>query len=163
MRNRKELFQILVDELNFEPREADKIIDKAFESYVADTNKRNEKINKLKESYLGKLLVFEDPINFPQYIYVNDIEESSISGRIDFIGPVIEIGETFNDLTNEDAETSYISIKECDIAKYVKVVADNKDGVKDIIENELKKNNKKIVSIFLHGCYGNVRKSLTNK
>lgn len=163
MRNREELFLILVDELNFEPREADKIIDKAFETYTADTNKRNEKINKLKELYLGKLLVFEDPMNFPQYIYVNDIEESCLSSCIDFLGPVIEIGKTFNDLINDDAESSYISIKECDIAKYLKIVADNKDDVRYIIENELKRNDEKIVSIFLHGCYGNVRNSLTNK
>ena len=56
MRNRSELYDILVDELRIDTAKATEILDNAFAPTDDETKKRDEKIEELKEKYVGKLL-----------------------------------------------------------------------------------------------------------
>ena len=89
MRSRSELYDILVDELRIDSAKATEILDNAFALHDDETKKRNEKIEELKEKYVGKLLYVDSNINLPTCIFVNDIKESCSLNYFDFVGPHI--------------------------------------------------------------------------
>ena len=89
MRSRSELYDILVDELKIEGAKATEILDNAFALNDGETKKRNEKLEELKEKYVGKLLYVDSNINLPTCIFVNDIKESCSLNYFDFVGPHI--------------------------------------------------------------------------
>ena len=89
MRSRSELYDILVDELRFDNAKAIEILDKAFALHDDETKKRNEKLEELKEKYVGKLLYIDSNDSLPTCIFVNNIKESCSLKYFDFIGPYI--------------------------------------------------------------------------
>ena len=97
MRSRSELYDILVDELRIDKAKTTEILDNAFAPTDDETKKRDEKIEELKEKFVGKLLyINSDDNNLPACIFVNDIREtSSISSRnyFNFVGPHIILDE----------------------------------------------------------------------
>jgi hypothetical protein len=96
MRSRSELYDILVDDLRIDRAKATEIIDNAFALHDDETKKRNEKIEELKEKFVGKLLYIDFDYSQPTCIFVNDIKEtSSLSSRnyFNFVGPHIVFGE----------------------------------------------------------------------
>ena len=92
MRSRSELYDILVDELRMDNAKATELLDNAFALHEDETKKKNEKIEELKEKYVGKLLYIDSDDN-PTCIFVNDIEESYIPNYFDFVGPHIVLNE----------------------------------------------------------------------
>ena len=92
MRSRSELYTILVDELKMDNAKAIEILDNAFALHDDETKKRNEKIEELKEKYVGKLLYIDSDDSLPTCIFVNDIKENSLD-YFDFIGPHIVLEE----------------------------------------------------------------------
>lgn len=98
MRNRNELYNILVDELKMDNAKAIEILDKAFALHDDEKKKKEEreaKLNELKEKYIGKLLYIdcEADEGLPTCIFVNDIKEINSLGYFDFIGPHIVLEE----------------------------------------------------------------------
>ena len=93
MRSRSELYDILVDELRIDNAKATEILDNAFALYDDETKKRDEKIEELKEKYVGKLLYIDSNNNLPTCIFVNDITETSSLNSFDFVGPHIILEE----------------------------------------------------------------------
>lgn len=93
MRSRSELYDILVDELRIDSAKATEILDNAFALNDDETKKRNEKIEELKEKFVGKLLYIDSDDNLPACIFVNDIEETSCLNYFDFVGPHIILDE----------------------------------------------------------------------
>lgn len=92
MRSRSELYDILVDELRIDSAKATEILDNAFAVHDDETKKRNEKIEELKEKYVGKLLYIDSDDNQPTCIFVNDIKEYSLD-YFEFVGPYIILNE----------------------------------------------------------------------
>lgn len=92
MRSRSELYEILVNELRIDNAKATELLDNAFALHEDETKKKNEKIEELKEKYVGKLLYIDSDDN-PTCIFVNDIEESYIPNYFDFVGPYIRFNE----------------------------------------------------------------------
>lgn len=93
MRSRSELYDILVDELKIDSAKATEILDNAFAPTDDETKKRDEKIEELKEKFVGKLLYIDSDNSLPTCIYVNDIKESYILDYFEFIGPYIVLEE----------------------------------------------------------------------
>lgn len=93
MRSRSELYDILVDELKIDSAKATEILDNAFALNDDETKKRNEKIEELKEKFVGKLLYIDSDNNLPTCIFVNDIKESCSLNYFDFVGPHIILDE----------------------------------------------------------------------
>ena len=93
MRSRSELYDILVDELRIDSAKATEILDNAFALNDDETKKRNEKIEELKEKFVGKLLYIDSDIDLPTCIFVNDIKESCSLNYFDFVGPHIILDE----------------------------------------------------------------------
>ena len=93
MRSRSELYDILVDELRIDSAKATEILDNAFALNDDETKKRNEKIEELKEKFVGKLLYIDSDNNLPTCIFVNDIKESYSLNYFDFVGPHIILDE----------------------------------------------------------------------
>jgi hypothetical protein len=89
MRSRSELYDILVDELRIDSAKATEILDNAFAPTDDETKKRDEKIEELKEKYVGKLLYIDSDGCLPTCIYVNNIKETNNLEYFDFIGPYI--------------------------------------------------------------------------
>ena len=87
MRSRSELYNILVDELRMDNAKAIEILDNAFALHDDETKKRNEKIEELKEKYVGKLLYIDSDDSLPTCIYVNNIKESCSLNYFAFVGP----------------------------------------------------------------------------
>lgn len=94
MRSRNELYGILVDELKMDNAKATEILDNAF-ALNDETKKKNEKIEELKEKFVGKLLYIDSNGRLPTYIFVNDIKETNSLNYIyfDFVGPRITLEE----------------------------------------------------------------------
>lgn len=105
MRNRSELYNILVDELKIDKAKATEILDNAFALSEDEAKKKNEKIKELKEKYVGKLLYINIE-NIPTCIFVNDIKETSSLNYFNFVGPYI--------LLHED-EYRFYSIDDADL------------------------------------------------
>jgi hypothetical protein len=103
MRSRSELYDILVDELRIDSAKATEILDNAFAPTDDEIKKRNEKIEELKEKYVGKLLYIDSDDNHPTCVFVNDIKESFIPNYFDIVGPHIILNEN---------EYSFYSIKD---------------------------------------------------
>ena len=93
MRSRSELYDILVDELRIDSAKATEILDNAFALNDDATKKRNEKIEELKEKFVGKLLYIDSDDSLPACVFVNDIKETSSLNYFDFVGPVIILEE----------------------------------------------------------------------
>ena len=93
MRSRSELYDILVDELRIDSAKATEILDNAFAPTDDETKKRDEKIEELKEKYVGKLLYIDSDDNLPTCVYVNDIKETFSLDYFRFVGPHIILGE----------------------------------------------------------------------
>ena len=93
MRSRSELYDILVDELRIDKAKATEILDNAFAPTDDETKKRNEKIEELKEKFVGKLLYIDSDDNLPTCIFVNDIKESYSLNYFQFVGPHIILDE----------------------------------------------------------------------
>lgn len=93
MRSRSELYDILVDELRIDKTKATEILDNAFAPTDDETKKRDEKIEELKEKYVGKLLYIDSDGIQPTCIFVNNIEESCSLNYFDFVGPYIILNE----------------------------------------------------------------------
>lgn len=93
MRSRSELYDILVDELRIDSAKATEILDNAFALNDDETKKRNEKIEELKEKYVGKLLYIDSNVSLPTCIFVNDIKESYSLNYFEFVGPHIILEE----------------------------------------------------------------------
>lgn len=91
MRSRSELYDILVDELRIDNVKATEILDNAF-ALNDETKKKNEKIEELKEKFVGKLLYIDSDDNQPTCIFVNDIKEYSLDS-FEFVGPYIILNE----------------------------------------------------------------------
>ena len=89
MRSRSELYDILVDELRIDSAKATEILDNAFAVHDDETKKRNEKIEELKEKFVGKLLYIDSNNSLPTCIFVNDIKESYSLNYFEFVGPHI--------------------------------------------------------------------------
>lgn len=95
MRSRSELYDILVDELRIDSAKATEILDNAFALHDDETKKRNEKIEELKEKFVGKLLYIDSDSDdsLPTCIFVNDIKETYSLNYFDFVGPHIIFDE----------------------------------------------------------------------
>ena len=93
MRSRSELYDILVDELRIDSAKATEILDNAFAPIDDETKKRNEKLEELKEKFVGKLLYIDSDDNLPTCIFVNNIKESYIPDYFEFVGPHIILDE----------------------------------------------------------------------
>ena len=93
MRSRSELYDILVDELRIDSAKATEILDNAFALNDDETKKRNKKIEKLKEKFVGKLLYIDSDDSLPTCVFVNDIKETSSLNYFDFVGPHIILEE----------------------------------------------------------------------
>ena len=93
MRSRSELYDILVDELRIDRTKATEILDNAFALNDDETKKRKEKIEELKEKFVGKLLYIDTDVHLPTCIFVNDIKESCSLNYFDFVGPHIILDE----------------------------------------------------------------------
>ena len=91
MRSRTELYDILVDELKIDNAKATEILDNAF-ALNDETKKKNEKIEELKEKFVGKLLYIDSDDNQPTCIFVNDIKEYTLD-YFEFVGPYIILNE----------------------------------------------------------------------
>ena len=94
MRSRSELYDILVDELRIDGAKATEILDNAFALNDDETKKRDEKIEELKEKFVGKLLYIDSDDSLPTCIFVNDIKESYILNYFELIGPHIILDES---------------------------------------------------------------------
>lgn len=94
MRSRSELYDILVDELRIDRTKATEILDNAFALNDEETKKRNEKIEELKEKFVGKLLYIDSDDNLPTCIFVNDITETCSLNYFGFVGPHIIFDES---------------------------------------------------------------------
>ena len=93
MRSRSELYDILVDELRIDSAKATEILDNAFALNDDETKKKKEKIEELKEKFIGELLYIDSDDHLPTFIFVNDIEESCSLNYFDFVGPHILLDE----------------------------------------------------------------------
>lgn len=93
MRSRSELYDILVNELRMDNAKATEILDNAFTLHDDETKKRNEKIEELKEKFVGKILCFNSDDDLPTCIFVNDIKETFSLDYFSFVGPHIILGE----------------------------------------------------------------------
>ena len=93
MRNRSELYDILVDELRIDSAKATEILDNAFAQTDDETKKRDEKIKRLKEKFVGKLLYIDSDDSLPSCIFVNDIKETSTLNYFKLVGPHIILDE----------------------------------------------------------------------
>ena len=93
MRSRSELYDILVDDLRIDKAKATEILDNAFALHDDKTKKRDEKIEELKEKYVGKLLYIDSDDNLPTCIFVNDIKKSYSLDYFEFVGPHIVLNE----------------------------------------------------------------------
>jgi len=93
MRSRAELYDILVDELRIDGAKATEILDNAFSKYDDETKKKNEKIEELKEKFVGKLLYIDSDDNLPTCVFVNDITETCSLNYFEFVGPHIILDE----------------------------------------------------------------------
>lgn len=93
MRSRSELYDILVDELRMDSAKATEILDNAFAPTDDETKKRDEKIEELKEKFVGKLLYIDSDDKLPTCIFVNDIKESYSLNYFQFVGPHIVLDE----------------------------------------------------------------------
>lgn len=93
MRSRAELYDILVDELKMDNAKAIAILDNAFALHDDETKKRNEKIEELKEKYVGKLLYIDSKESLPTCIFVNNIKETCSLNYFEFVGPHIILEE----------------------------------------------------------------------
>ena len=102
MRSRSELYDILVGELRIDRTKATEILDNAFALHDDETKKRNEKIEELKEKYVGKLLYIDSDDNQPTCIFVNDIKEYSLD-YFEFVGPYIILNENEYWFYNNDS------------------------------------------------------------
>lgn len=86
MRDRNELYNILVGELKLDHDMASEILHNALKEqgmYI--------QIDELREKFVGKLLCIEKPCSWPVYLFLNKIEETSDTGDMTFIGPYIEV------------------------------------------------------------------------
>jgi hypothetical protein len=103
MRSRSELYDILVDELRIDRAKATEILDNAFALNDDEIKKRNEKIEELKEKFVGKLLYIDSDDSLPQCIFVHDITETSSLNYFNFVGPHIILEENeYNFYSIED-------------------------------------------------------------
>lgn len=93
MRSRSELYGILVDELRMDNAKATEILDNAFALHDDETKKRDEKIEELKEKFVGKLLYIDSNGRLPTCIFVNDIKEGHSLNYFDVVGPRILLDE----------------------------------------------------------------------
>ena len=93
MRSRSELYDILVDELRIDSAKATEILDNAFALHDDETKKRDEKIEELKEKFIGKLLYIDSVDKHPTCIFVNDIKETYSLDYFEFVGPYIVLNE----------------------------------------------------------------------
>jgi hypothetical protein len=93
MRSRRELYDILVDELRIDSAKATEILDNAFAPTDDETKKRDEKIKELKEKYVGKLLYIDSDDRNPTCIFVNNIKEMYSLDYFEFVGPYIILND----------------------------------------------------------------------
>lgn len=93
MRSRSELYNILVDELRIDSAKAIEILDNVFTLHDDETKKRDEKIEELKEKFVGKLLYIDSDDKLPTCVFVNDIKESYSLNYFQFVGPHIVLDE----------------------------------------------------------------------
>lgn len=93
MRSRSELYDILVNELRMDNAKATEILDNAFALHDDETKKKNEKIEELKEKFVGKLLYIDSDDSLPTCIFVNDIKETFCLNYFRFVGPHIILDE----------------------------------------------------------------------
>lgn len=92
MRSRNELYNILVGELRIDKATATEILDNVFAPTDDETKNRDEKIEELKEKFVGKLLYVTNG-SLPTCIFVNDIKESYSHDYFDLVGPHIILDE----------------------------------------------------------------------
>lgn len=121
MRSRSELYDILVDELRIDSAKATDILDNAFALNDDETKKRNEKIEELKEKFVGKLLYIDSYDTLPACIFVNDIKESCNLNYFNFVGPHIILDE--NEFHFYGIEDYYLTVGEDELDK-IEVVND---------------------------------------
>jgi hypothetical protein len=93
MKSRSELYDILVNELRMDNAKATEILDNVFTLHDDETKKRNEKIEELKEKFVGKLLYIDSDDSLPTCIFVNDIKETFSLNYFRFVGPYIILDE----------------------------------------------------------------------
>lgn len=121
MRSRNELYDILVDELRIDRTKATEILDNAFALHDDETKKRNEKIEELKEKYIGKLLYIDSDGCLPTCIFVNDIKETKNLEFFEFIGPYIVLED--NDYRLYDIEDFPLTLGQYELNK-IEIVND---------------------------------------
>ena len=137
MRSRKELYDILTEDLRFDNNKATEILDHVFKAYDEDTQRREKKINGLKEKYLGKLIHIENSYTVPTYLFVNNIEESTITGKIRFIGPYIEDFESSYSIYGVDDFYSSCNVDESRIEDSITIVADDEVTTQNFLVRKL--------------------------
>lgn len=136
MRSRKELYDILTEDLMFDNYKATEILDHVFKIYDEDTQRREKKINGLKEKYLGKLIHIDNSYIAPTYLFVNNIEESAMIGKIRFIGPYIEDFESSYSIYGVDDAYS-CNVDESRIEDSITIVSDDEITIKNFLVRKL--------------------------
>ena len=152
MRSRKELYDILTEDLRFDDYKATKILDHAFKAYDEDTQRREGKINALKEKYLGKLIHIEDSYTVPTYLFVNNIEKSAIIGKIRFVGPYIEDLESSYSTHGVDEFYGSCNVDEYRIEDSITIVADDEVTVKNFLVRKLSEIVDLSITKFMKNC-----------
>lgn len=152
MRSRKELYDILTEDLRFDNYKATEILDHAFKAYDEDTQRREDKINALKEKYLGKLICIENTYTLPTYLFVNDIEESSLMAKIRFIGPYIEDVESSYSIFGVDEIYGSCNVDESRIEDSITIVADDEVTVKNFLVRKLGEIVDLSITKFMKNC-----------
>ena len=152
MRSRSELYDILTENLGFDHYKATEILDHAFKAYDEDTQRREKKINDLKEKYLGKLIHIENSYIVPTYLFVNNIEESTIMGKIRFIGPYIEDLESSYSIYGVDEIYVSCNVDESRIEDSITIVADDEVTVKNFLVRKLSEMVNLSITKFMENC-----------
>lgn len=120
MRDRNELYNILVGELKLDHDMASEILHNALKKqgmYI--------QIDELREKFVGKLLCIEKPCCWPVYLFLNKIEETSDTGDMTFIGPYIEVvGMSYSEYcVGNDYGNTPLTMRKEDI-QYITVIND---------------------------------------
>ena len=152
MRSRSELYDILTEDLRFDNYKATEILDHAFKAYEEDTQRREKKIDALKEKYLGKLICIENSYIVPTYLFVNDIEESSLMGKIRFVGPYIEDLESSYSAHGVDEFYGSCNVDEYRIEESITIVADDEVTVKNFLVRKLGEIVDLSITKFMKNC-----------
>lgn len=151
MRSRKELYDILTEDLMFDNYKATEILDHVFKAYDEDTQRREKKINGLKEKYLGKLIHIDNSYTAPTYLFVNNIEESTVLGKIKFIGPYIEDFVTSYSIYGIDDSYS-CNVDESRIEDSITIVADDEITIKNFLVRKLGEILDLSITQFMKNC-----------